>query len=157
MNMNQIKYIYISNGLKEFKLNNHSDLLNVHSIDVKNIPGYSNLSAEHRAVFDSFIINFFNASGLETRARLVPISVNFVLDEEYLGKKDAEDDYYVSIGGKLTALYEGGRIKTIRCWNDKAYKHLPCICTEKQRYLRFEYKNGKTKSWQHVISSTKWY
>ena len=155
--MTQLKSIYLSNGLKEFKLTNHTDLLNIHSIDIKNIPGYSNLSAEHRAIFDSFIINFFNACGLETRARLMPISINFVLDEEYLGKEDATDDYYIPLGGKLTALYDGGSTKTIRCWKDKTYCHLPCICTEKQNYLRFEYRKGKSKSWQHVISATKWY
>ena len=155
--MNQIKDIYISNGLNDFILTSHSDLFNVHSIDVKNISGYSNLSAEHRTIFDSFIINFFNAWGLETRVRLVPIRIDFVLDEQYLGKRDAEDDYYITLGGKLTALYDSEKTKVISQWKDKAYKQLPCICTEKQRYLRFEYKNGKTKSWQHVISSTKWY
>ena len=157
MNMTQLKNIYLSNGLKEFKLTNHTDLLNVLSIDIKKIPGYSNLSTEHRTLFDFFIINFYNAWGLEARARLVPISVNFVLDEEYLGKENESDDCYIPLGGKLTAIYDGGKTKVIRCWKDKIYKHLSCTCTEKQNYLRFEYRNGKSKAWQHVISATKWY
>ncbi len=155
--MTPIKNIYLSNGIPDFKLTNHTDLLNVHSIDIKNTPGYSNLSTEHRTLFDSFIINFYNAWGLEARDRLIPISVNFILDEEYLGKREASDDCYIPLGGKLTTIYDGGKTKVIRCWKDKVYCHLPSICTEQQSYLRFEYKNGKSKSWQHVISATKWY
>ncbi|PYG84270.1 hypothetical protein LY28_03722 [Ruminiclostridium sufflavum DSM 19573] len=155
--MTQLKNIYISNGLNEFKLTNHNDLIKVYGIDVVQIHGYSNLSAEHKNIFDFFIINFFNACGLETRARLMPVSINFVLDEEYLGKENESDACYIPLGGKLTALHDGGKTKVIRCWKDKVYCHLPCICTERQRYLRFEYKNGKSKTWQHVISAAKWY
>lgn len=155
--MAKLKNIYLSNGLNEFKLNNHNDLLNVHRINVKNIPGYSNLSNDHRTLFDSFIINFYNTAELETRAMLVPVSVNFVLEEEYLGKRNTADDYYIPLGGKFTVLLNSGETKVISRWKDKAYKNLPCLSTEKLSYLRFEYKIGKSKSWQHVISNNEWY
>jgi uncharacterized membrane protein len=71
MNMNQIKNICITNGLNEFKVTSHDDLIKVHGIDVLRIEGYSTLSLDNKVIFDSFIINFFNAWGLEQKLSAV--------------------------------------------------------------------------------------
>ncbi|EMS72386.1 hypothetical protein [Ruminiclostridium cellobioparum] len=157
MNINQIKNIYLANGLDEFKIRSHSDINSVHGVKVSEISGYSTLLFEHKMLFDEFIIHFYNAQGLESRSEFLPLSINYVLSEEFLGKHEDTDDYFVPLGGKITAIHINGDTKVLSTWKDKKFKTIPCSYTEKQNYLRFEYKNGKSKEWQYVISATKWY
>lgn len=157
MNINQIKNIYLANGLNEFKIGSHSDINSVHGIKVSEISGYSTLSVDHRKLFNEFIINFYNAQGLESRADFLPLKINYVLAEEYLGKYEDTDDYFVPLGGRITAVHNDGSTKVLSTWKDRRFKSMPCIQIEKQNYLRFEYRNGTNKKWQHVISATRWY
>lgn len=157
MNINQIKNIYLANGLDEFKIRSHSDINSVHGIKVSEISGYSTLSNEDKLLFDEFIINFYNAQGLESRSEFLPLSINYVLSEEFMGKHGESDDYFVPLGGRITAIHINGNTKVLSIWKDKKFKNISCTYTEKQNYLRFEYKNGKSKEWQHVISAAIWY
>ncbi len=155
---NQIKNIYLANGLDEYKVTKHQDIFRVHGIKVEEISGYKTLSKIHKDFFDNFIINFFNAQGLERRSELIPISINYVKAEEYLGKLKDADDFFIPLGGKLTALLGEEQIEKVLCtWKDTNYKKLPRIETERQEYLRFDYRNGRQKEWQHVISDNQWY
>lgn len=158
MDKNQIKNIYLVNGVSGFKVTNLYDMYSVHGIKVADISGYGTLAKMHKEVFDKFIINFFNAQGLERRSELIPISINYVKAEEYLGKLKDSDDFFIPIGGKITALLGEEQIEKVLCtWKDKKYRNLPHIETECQKYLRFDYRNGRQKEWQHVISDNQWY
>lgn len=154
MNISQIKNIYLANGLNDFKVTDHSDIYSVHGIKVSEISGYSSLAEHHKSIFDSFIINFYNAQGLESRDGFIPISINYVLDEESLGKIKESDDHYIPLGGRITAIFGNEQPKVLNNWKDRKYKHLHCIQTEKKYYLRFEYRNSRSKEWQHVISAS---
>jgi hypothetical protein len=158
MNSQQIKNIYTANGLCAFQLNNYDDLMKVHGVSVNEIQGYNNLSQEHKSIFGIFILNFYNAQGLETRTALLPSSINYVLAEQSLGKGNDSDDYYIPLGTTITAIYaDKNETKILRKWKDKKYKNIPCTHIEKEYYLRFEYQTNRHGEWMHVLSGTRWY
>lgn len=145
MNSQQIQNIYTANGPNSFNLNCHDDLIKLHSINIKDIQGYNKLSQSHKAIFDTFIINFYNAQGLETRATLLPKSINHVLSEQALEIT-------------ITAIHaDGNETKLLKKWKDKKYKNISCIHIEKETYLRFEYQVNGHNEWLHVLSDTQWY
>ncbi len=68
----QLENIYKANGLNDYKLKTTEDLLKVHGIDFKAIKGYSELDDLNKAIFEKFILKFFNALGFDRRTVLVP-------------------------------------------------------------------------------------
>lgn len=83
--MKNIKDKYLDNGLDTFELEKLNDFLVIHDVDVKQIKGIDKLS-QNRAMFEKFIINFYNAQGLEAREKIKPVSVKLVKNrtEAYL-------------------------------------------------------------------------
>lgn len=157
MNISQIKTIYQANGLSDFKVLKPEDITIVHGIKISEISGYNTLSQDHQALFKEFIINFYNAQGLESRAEFFPLSINYVLQEEFIGKHESWEDCYVQVGGRITAIFRDGEKMVISNWKDKKYRNVKHEHTETQNYLRFEYRNRKKKEWQHVLTATQWY
>lgn len=157
MHINQIKTIYQANGLRDFKVLKPEDITVVHGRKISEISGYSTLTQDHKALFEEFIINFYNAQGLECRAELFPLSINYVLQEEFLGKHESWEDCYVPVGGRITAIFRDGGKKVISNWMDKKYRNVQHEYTETQNYLRFEYRNRNHRKWQHVLTATQWY
>jgi len=158
MNIQQIKTIYTANDLSTFKVNSHNDLMKVHGVNIEEIQGYNKLSLEHKTIFDAFILNFYNAQGLEQRSSLLPKSINFVLSEQSLGKRYDTDDFYIPLGTVITAFYaDGNETKILKHWKDKKYKDIPCTLKEKEKYLRFEYQINGHEEWLHVLSEERWY
>lgn len=94
MNRSQLENLYQVNGLKDFKLKSTKDLLKVHGIDFRAVEGYSRLDDLNRTIYEKFIINIFNAMGLDSRASLVPKGIYWVEDSDYLVKEKPEQDYY---------------------------------------------------------------
>jgi len=72
MNRKQIENLYMVNGLKDYKLKNTDNLLNIHGIDFKEVNGYDTLDDTNKTIFKRFIINFFNAWGLVDRTFIIP-------------------------------------------------------------------------------------
>jgi len=158
MNSKQIQNIYTANGLYTFEITSHDDLMKVHGINTGEIQGYEKLAQEHKTIFDPFILNFYNAQGLERRATLLPKSINFVLSEQSLGKENFSDNYYIPLGATITAIYaDGNENKVLKKCKDKKYKNISCTQIEKETYLRFEYQINGHEEWMHVMSETKWY
>lgn len=155
MKINQIEQLYYKRGLNDCKLSSAEDMLNIHGVDVYKIDGFKYLSDEHKKLFLKFIINFFNAWGLEMRNILYPLSINFVRETEFLGKQNENDDYYIIFGNKVEALRDKD-IKVLSEWKDKN-NNLRCITTEEKFYLKFNYKINGQEEWQHVINEKEWY
>ena len=72
----EIEKIYSINKLNDFKLQNIEDIKKCHGIDVTNIKGYESLTYKNKEIFKTFIVNIFNAFGLEARNKLKPISIS---------------------------------------------------------------------------------
>lgn len=164
MNRFQIEKLYEVNGLEDYKLRNTEDLLKCHGVDFKAVDGYNRLDDLNRAIYEKFIINFFNGLGLESRASLVPKAIYFVEETQCLVKENPEDDYYIVAGGAVMAIDRSGLKSVLRTWEDEDYKHLEVKESEASQYLRFEYEHGfyddgtPRKEWLHVIKEGKeWY
>lgn len=164
MNRKQIEKLYEVNGLEDYKLRSTEDLLRCHGIDFKAVDGYNRLDDLSRAIYEKFILNIFNAWGLESRAMLVPKGIYFVEETQYLVKENPEDDYYIVAGGLVMTVDRSGLKTVLRKWEDEDYKHLEVKESEASQYLRFEYEHGTyddgtlRREWLHVIKDGKeWY
>lgn len=158
MNRNQIENLYKINGLDDYKIKTMEDLMKVHGIDCRAVNGYNRLDDLNRIVYEKFIINIFNAFGLESRATLIPKGIYFVEETEYLAKENPEDDYYIIVGGAVMEIDRSGLKSVLRKWEDEDYKHLEVKKSEVTQYLRFEYEHQERNEWLHIIKDGKeWY
>ena len=153
----QIENLYKVNELKDFKLKDTSDLLKVHGIDFKAVEGYNRLDDINRHLYEKFIVNIFNAFGLESRATLVPKGIYFVEDIAYLAKEEPGDEHYTVVGGIVYALDRNGMKSVHRQWVGEGYENLEMIESEGEKYLRFEYEHHERAEWLHVKSENQWY
>ncbi len=78
MNGKMLKNLYLVNGIDDFRLRTQEDLLKTHGIKVEEIDGYYELGDIHKKMFKGFILNFFNGCGLELKATIEPVAVNYV-------------------------------------------------------------------------------
>lgn len=157
MDRHQLENIYLANGLENFKLKTTEDLLNVHGIDYRNVDGYNRLDDLNRAIYERFIINFFNGQGLDYRD-IVPKGIYFVEEVDYLVKENHADDYLTVAGGKVLAIDRNG-VKTVhKNWVHEFYAGLEITEGDPKQYLRVEYKHQGRSEWLHVIKDGKeWY
>jgi|GEM_PF-467954 len=156
MTRNQLEKRYEINGLTDYKLRSTEDLLKVHGIDFREVAGYSSLDDINRAIYEKFIVNIFNAWGLDSRLILIPKGIYFVEDTEYLVKVP-EDDYYTVAGQTIYTIDRSGNKQLLHRWEDDEYKHLMKTAGKPKHYLRFEYQHGTDSEgnprneWLHVI------
>jgi hypothetical protein len=163
MTRNQLEKRYEINGLTDYKLRSTEDLLKVHGIDFREVAGYSSLDDINRAIYEKFIVNIFNAWGLDSRLILIPKGIYFVEDTEYLVKVP-EDDYYTVAGQTIYTIDRSGNKQLLHRWEDDEYKHLMKTAGKPKHYLRFEYQHGTDSEgnprneWLHVIKDgEEWY
>jgi len=158
MNRSQIENLYKVNGLTDYKLKNTEDLLKVHGIGFKEVDGCNRLDDLNRAIYEKFIINIFNAMGLESRTTLVPKGIYFVEETDYLIKHEPQDDFYTVIGGVVKIIDRNGMKSILRTWEDEDLKDFDPTDSESRNYLRFEYVHIDRKEWLHVIKDgNEWY
>lgn len=154
----QLENIYRANGLTDYRLRNTDDLLKCHGIDYKAVDGYNRLDDLNRAIYQKFIVNIFNAWGLESRASLIPKGIYYVEDIEYLVKEHPDDDHFLLVGGVVKAIDRSDFKTILYTWVDEEYKHLEIVQSKPETYLRFEYEHQERDEWLHVIKEWKdWY
>lgn len=158
MNINQLENFYKVNGLTGFKLRNTVDLLRVHGIDFKAVDGYEQLDDLNRAIYEKFILNIFNAWGLDSRTSLIPKGIYWVEDSDYLIKENPKNDYFTVVGGIVYSVDGEGNKALLHKWEDEDYKYLERTIEKSKAYLRFEYEHQGRSEWLHVIKEGKeWY
>jgi hypothetical protein len=158
INRNQIENLYRANGISNYRLKTLNDLLKAHGIDAEAVPGYQHLSDEQRALYRNFIINFFNAFGLESRATIIPTGIYYVQENKYLVKEDPSDEYCTVAGSLVYAIACDGSKSILHKWIHKDYKSLsPTLSDKSLFYLRIEYYHQGHKEWLHVMSEASWY
>lgn len=158
MDRNQLENIYLANGLKDFKLRTTEDLLKVHGIDYRNVDGYNRLDDLNRAIYERFIINFFNGQGLDYRD-IVPKGIYFVEDVDLLVKENPTNEYFTVAGGKVLAIDRNG-IKTVhKHWVHESYAGLEITEGKPHQYLRVEYEHQGRSEWLHImdVDGKEWY
>lgn len=156
MNRSQLENIYLANGLKDFKLRTTEDLLRIHGVDFRAADGYTRLDDLNKAIYEKFIINFFNGQGLDYRD-IIPTGIYFVEEVDYLVKENHADDYLTVAGGKVLAIDKNG-VKTVhKNWVHEFYKGLEITEGKPKQYLRIEYTHNGNPEWLHVVNEKEWY
>lgn len=152
-----LEKLYEINGLIDYRLKTLDDLLKVHDIDYREVDGYNRLDDLNRKLYEKFIVNFYNAQGLDSRAALNPLGIYYVEDYEYIARENPEDDFYVTTESFVMVIDRNG-LKTVHeHFKDEKYSNLESIRVKSKFYLRFEYEHYGTKTWQHVIDEHTWY
>lgn len=164
MKRSEVEKIYQDNGLNDYKLTCLEDLKNCHGIDAEKVNGYEDLTEQNKVIFRNFIINFFNARGLDARIITVPKAINYVEEIDYVAPHpDAEIDedykgFYVSVDTKIIVLKADGSRKQLHKYSDGEYKNLKPTEQYRKEYLRFAFLEGKSKVWLHVThQGSQWY
>ncbi len=164
MKRNEVEKIYLEHGLSDFRLTCLEDLKNCHGIDAEQVNGYANLTKENKVIFKKFIINFFNARGIDARMITIPKAINYVEEIDYTAPHpDAatNEDYkncFVSVNTKIVVLKADGTKKQLHKYSDRDYENLKSTEEYRKEYLRFAFLEGKNKVWLHVTHEGKqWY
>lgn len=157
MERNELERLYMENGLEDFKLRTLEDLEKVHGINARENEGFATLDNANKEIFKDFIVNFFNCLGVESRAALVPKSIYYVEEINYLTKECSKDDYYIISGTVVNAIQEDGKKFEVHKWQDEDYKDYETIENETTNYLRFSYIHYKRSEWLHVKNADTWY
>ena len=158
MNRFQMEAIYEANGLSDYKLGTIGDIIRTHGIDVTVIKGLGELDEANKELYYNFIVNYFNAHGLDTRMTMIPKGIYFVEDADYLIKRTEDEyhEYYEVVGGLVMKFMANGKKLKHKKWLDKDYKDSDFFIGKTKQYLRFEYKIHNKNEWQHVYSTTNW-
>ena len=139
---------YEERGLTDYQLFTLEDLKEIHDVDVTKLSGYSGLSAENKELFDITVLQFYNAQGLNSRLKLRPKAVNYVLDVTYCrnGETVRREIFLVDGNMRVTKKYLHRYIykKGVPIRNCTAFK---------EHYLRFELQD----EWLHFTRTCEWY
>lgn len=159
MNRSQIENLYKVNGLKDYKLKTTEDLLKVHGLDIKAVDGYNRLNDLNRQIYEKFIVNIFNAWGLESRAALVPKGIYYVEHiQQTIEESDEDGKYRLCVGSIINAIDRNGMKYVLHTWRDSHYANHEILNEAPEYYLRFEYEYDGCKEWLHVIKEgCEWY
>ena len=142
---------YEERGLTDYQLRTLEDLKEIHGVDVRELSGYSALSAANSNLIDVTVLRFYNAHDLNSRLELTPKAVNYVAETEYdmkIGENEAE-----TIGIVIDSINHNG--KKSRLHRYVFNKNIPfseCIKIV-TKYLCFELK----EVWFHITAKGEWY
>lgn len=150
MTRKELERRYEEHGLMDYQLKSLDDMKVIHNINVMELSGYSELPDNYRKLFDKTILSYFNAHGLDNRKELVPKSVNYVQETEYI--KDI-DEHSELVGILIQSIDKDG--KKHRLHRYVLEKSIPFSECRKYvtNYLRFELKG----EWFHITEKGEWY
>ena len=159
MNRSQLENLYRVNGLDNYRLSNTEELLRVHGVDYRHVKGYGSLDDINKLLYKKFIINYYNAFGLDTRATLIPMAIYYVEDTAFyiIEKEDDGQEIRVLAGGLVKVIDRDGKKRVLTEWQDQDYEGIQKESGPCEYYLRFEYKIHGRREWMHVRGEKSWH
>ena len=162
INRCMIERHYEERGLYNYKLHSIEDVAAIYEINIDDLQGYNNLSGVDQETFKGFIVNFFNANGMDKRMGLEPKSINFVNKTTYSVSRPADENheapYQEVVCEEYKIILPNGKMKQFK--KHVYYKEIDpkyWMRADNKQFLRFDYKTDKRKEWLHVLSTTEWY
>lgn len=151
MTRTQLERKYEDCGLNDYQLRTLDELKEIHGVDVRDLSGYSGLTEENKKLFDMTVLHFYNAHGLDSRKQLLPKSVNYVIETEYV--KDIDETEAETAGIVIDSIDRSGKKRRLHRYVFN--KNIPFSECRKEikKYLRFELKGV----WYHFMDKGKWY
>lgn len=142
-------------GLTDYKLRDLTDIQLIHGFDLTLLPGYEELTIEHKEIFEKTIIRFFNAHGLDTRKDLTPQCVHYVAEINYIKRDEDHDTLVGQVVYSLVKKQSDKYVHKKRIHKFTLEKSIPFkeCQTYSKTYLRFELKG----EWFHFTEAYEWY
>lgn len=155
MNRSQIEKIYKANGLDDYTLENVNDLLKVHGIDYKSVPGYTHLSEDNKSSYKKFLITYLNSLGMESKIHFYPTGIHFVeLIAYYIEENDDEGPYFLEVGTDVIDQFDK---KLYQHYRTEGYeKETKFSNITKNKFLRIDYienpyyEEDTGRRWLHI-------
>lgn len=140
MNVEQIITRYKVNGLYDFKLHSVKHLAKVHGINYQEVEGFELLSEENKRVYEQFIVQFFNAWGMEAKSTIVPCKIVYIKES-------------------CTSIDTGeNKREIVYAEHDQSYEEgLSDLIKKQIYYLRFEFELKGKRDWLHVEADGTWW
>lgn len=151
MDIAKLERLYKERNLNDYILESEEDLFYIHGIKLDQIDGYGRLNDIERKNFSNFIINFYNAHGVEYRD-IAPVRIYVVLEKSYIINTDAIRDFVIR---RIVIDEKTKEIEDI--WQYERFKDKRGKLKTMERYMRFEYIENGIKTWLHVNKSGGWY
>lgn len=150
---------YEVRGLTGYKLQSLEDIKAIYGQDIRLLKGFSDLSKDNQDLFKKFIVNFFNAWGLDTRPQFTLQQVNYVQETVYMKPSEdlevLEGSVYEDVATVIKRLNSKGMYVKFLVYNHQKENLVDCkIAT--LHYLRIDYKRGTQKNWLHIFSPEEW-
>lgn len=149
-------------GLPDCRLRNVTDLKVVFGHDVSLLKGYQDLTDEQKRLFGAFICTYYNSVGMGLKCGFIPKSIHYVEKITYCVSRPAdewnESPYKEVCAVQFNIILPGGKIRKMKL--HISYPDIPAeywIETARERFLRFDYKDGRRMDWLHVVGPDKWY
>ncbi|MBS5926168.1 MAG: hypothetical protein ACLS2V_13135 [Clostridium paraputrificum] len=159
MERKQLENIYLSNGIGNFQLKNLGDLMKIHGINARITEGFSELSQEDKKTYETFIINYMNMHGINSRATIYPLRIYRAFEIDYKIKEDPINDYYLKFAGEVWNCTSKDNEFIVKEWGEVENKNMPGVIEEKSdSYLRIELNEMNSELWLHIIDNgEQWY
>lgn len=155
--------LYESRGRSDYRLKNAEDILYIHNFDIRETPGYEDLTEEQKALFAAHCLAYMNGVGMNTKITMFPKSVHYVKEYRYYSAPewDEEEKRYVpwQIGREWIILKANGRTKRFKKYMDegKTVADIDSTLTTETEYLRVDWRQHGTNVWFHVLAPDKYY
>jgi len=161
MSRQEIERNYEQSDCRDYHLRSSDNLLAIYHINFAGVKGYGELTEDNKTLYQAFIVNYWNAFGLDTRMTMQPIAINFVEDQEFNFEYiDSYDSTPMCATAKrvIQVLTAQGKKKPLHKFINKDFiKKGPLVASTPKKYLRFEYKINGCNEWMHVLGAKEWY
>lgn len=163
MNRSQLINLFEVNGINDYQLQCADDLLKVFGVKLESLEGFQTLSNENKALFSQFILNFYNAQGIDSKLLIEPLSIYYVVKNETWVQ--VPGNYGLSFYKSITTILDRNLkpLKVFREYKNDEFegKGFEEVETDSEMYLRFDYiwsyPDIDKKEWLHVMSENEWY
>ena len=155
--------LYKKRGLEDCRLRNAEDVLFVHGFDIRETTGYEDLTEEHKALFEAYVVTHMNGVGMNTKITMWPKSVHYVKEYTYCSAPEWDEEEQKNIrwqiGREWIILKANGRTKKFKKYMDegKTEADIDSVSTTEKEYLRVDWKYNGSSEWFHVIKADNYY
>jgi hypothetical protein len=155
--------LYESCGRTDYHLQSAEDILRIHNFNVRETPGYEDLTDDQKELFVAHCLKYMNSVGMNTKITMFPKTVHFVKEYTYCGVPEWDEDekrmIRWQIGREWIILKANGRTKKFKKYMDegKTDADIDSVATTEKEYLRVDWRQNGTNVWFHVLAPDEYY
>lgn len=159
----EVVNLYVATGRTDFRILNVNDIKVIHGFDIRETPGYEDMTEAQQKTFEAYVIKHMNSVGMNTRITMWPKSVHFVKEYTYCGPEEWDEDEKCNlreqIGREWVIQKANGRTKKFKKYFDegKSICDVDEAATKVVECIRVDWKYCGSSEWFHVFEDLNYY